>query len=154
MSVVTLLLLGMWLKDPFAKETPATTATDAAVTGSANQETYGEGYCGLGKHIVLCLFTFGIWALIWTYRTTKFLNQAPGAQQYNPTTKLLLCMFVPFYQIYWFYKHGQRIDAICKDKNLGMGDMATICLLLGIFIPLVAMILMQDRINTIATKTI
>lgn len=119
---------------------------------SANNDiAYDEAYCGLGKHIVLCLFTFGIWYLIWTYRTTKFLNKTPNAEQYNPTSKLLLCMFVPFYQIYWMYKHGQRIDTFSKYKKLNNSDMATMCLILGIFIPIVACILMQDRINTICT---
>ena len=61
-------------------------------------------------------------------------------------------MFVPFYQIYWFYKHGQRIDNLSKQKNLNNADMATLCLILGIFIPIVACILMQDRINTLCTS--
>lgn len=118
------------------------------------EEEHGQAYCSLGKHIVLCLFTCGIWYLIWTYRTTKYLNKAPNAVQYNPTSKLLLCMFIPFYQIYWFYKHGQRIDAMSKQKKLNNSDMATLCLILGIFIPIVACILMQDRINILSTTKV
>lgn len=142
--IAIILTLSMWLKDPYAQlETSAATE---------EKEEYVEAYCSLGKHIVLCLFTFGIWYLIWIYRTTKYLNNAPNSLQYNPTNKLLLCMFVPFYQIYWFYKHGQRIDGFSKQKNLNNADMATLCLILGIFIPIVACILMQDRINTICTS--
>ena len=140
------LSLVMWLKDPYAKVKP--------ITASESQESCGmdaEAYCGLGKHIVLCLFTFGIWYLIWIYRTTKFLNQAPQADYYNPTAKLLLCIFIPFYQIYWFYKHGQRIDSFSKQRNLHNSDMAVVCLVLGIFIPILACILMQDKINAICT---
>ena len=141
--IAIILTLSMWLKDPYAQlETSAAT----------EEEEYVEAYCSLGKHIVLCLFTFGIWYLIWIYRTTKYLNNAPNSLQYNPANKLLLCMFVPFYQIYWFYKHGQRIDNLSKQKNLNNADMATLCLILGIFIPIVACILMQDRINTICTS--
>lgn len=110
-----------------------------------------NAYCGMAKHILLCIFTLGIWQCIWVWRTTKFLNQTPKAEQYNPTKKLLLCMFVPFYMIYWLYKHGQRIDAMYKDKNLGNSDMNTLCLILGIFIPIVAYIIMQDKINTLCT---
>lgn len=140
--IAIILTLTMWLKAPYAQQ-EATASTD---------EEYGDAYCSLGKHIVLCLFTFGIWYLIWIYRTTKYLNKAPNSQQYNPTNKLLLCMFVPFYQIYWFYKHGQRIDNLSRQKNLNNADMATLCLILGIFIPIVACFLMQDRINTICTS--
>ena len=146
---IILLNLGMWLKDPYTKEKPIT-ETDGNSTN--NMEEQGEAYCGLGKHILLLLFTFGIWNLIWTYRTTKYLNKTPNAEYYNPTSKLLLCMFVPFYTIYWYYRHGQRIDSFTKSKGLNGSDMATLCLILGIFIPIVACILMQDKINTICTS--
>lgn len=140
------LIIG-WLRNPSQKEAAS---TDAATNATGNIDC-DEAYCSLGKHIVLCLFTFGIWYMIWIYRTTKFLNKTPGAQQYNPGSKLLLCLFIPFYQIYWFYKHGQRIDAYSKYKNLNNSDMATLCLILGIFIPVVACIIMQDRINALCT---
>jgi hypothetical protein len=146
---IVLLNLGMWLKDPYAKEK---TITETEGNRTNNVEEQGEAYCGLGKHILLLLFTFGIWNLIWTYRTTKYLNKTPNAEYYNPTSKLLLCMFVPFYTIYWYYRHGQRIDSFTKSKGLNGSDMATLCLILGIFIPIVACILMQDKINTICTS--
>ena len=112
-----------------------------------------EIYCGMAKHILLCLFTFGIWYLIWIYRATKYLNRAPEGEQYNPKNKLLLCLFVPFYQIYWFYKHGQKLDSFMKAKKVNGSDMATLCLILGIFIPIVACILMQDKFNQLCTVT-
>ena len=146
---IILLNLGMWLKDPYAKEKPITEPTGNSINSTEEQ---GDAYCGLGKHILLLLFTFGIWNLIWIYRTTKYLNKTPNAEYYNPTSKLLLCMFVPFYTIYWYYRHGQRIDSFTKSKGLNGSDMATLCLILGIFIPIVACILMQDKINTICTS--
>ena len=138
----------MWLKDPYVKEA-SITETDE---NSASNVDEVEAYCGLGKHILLLLFTFGIWNLIWIYKTTKYLNKTPNAEYYNPTSKLLLCMFVPFYSIYWYYRHGQRIDSLTKSKGLNGSDMATLCLILGIFIPIVACILMQDKINVLCTS--
>ena len=153
LNIVGILLIAKWIVDPYKKEVvvkekqaDGTTSTCAVIDE--------EAYCSLGKHIVLCLFTFGIWYLIWIHRTTKFLNKTPNAEQYNPTNKLLLCMFVPFYQIYWLYKHGQRIDTFTNHKGLNNSDMATLCLILGIFIPIVACILMQDRINLICTSNV
>lgn len=55
-------------------------------------------------------------------------------------------MFVPFYMVYWYYKHGEKIDklnAVTGNKT----DYTSLCLILGIFIPIVASILMQDNIN-------
>ena len=141
-----LLSLAKWLVEPFVKQIPQQRAEDGTTYST---DASDEAYCSLGKHIVLCLFTFGIWYLIWTYRTTKYLNKTPNAVYYNPTSKLLLCMFVPFYSIYWFYKHGQRIDSFSKAKGLNHSDMAPLCLILGIFIPIVACIIMQDKINTL-----
>lgn len=108
---------------------------------------YNEIFCDMTKHILLCLFTFGVWYLIWIYKATKYLNRAPEGEQYDPKNKLLLCLFVPFYQIYWFYKHGQKLDSLMKARKTGGSEIATLCLILGIFIPVVACILMQDKFN-------
>lgn len=123
-------------------------------TEQTDEEEHFEIYCEMAKHILLCFFTFGIWYMIWIYKATRYLNRAPEGEQYDPTNKLLLCLFVPFYQIYWFYKHGQKLDSLMKERNIGSGsDMATLCLILGIFIPIVACILMQDKFNQLCTVT-
>lgn len=145
---VVLLTLGLWLINPHKE---VVKVCESYKNATDTEGEYDGVYCGIGKHILLCLFTCGIWYLIWTYRTTKYLNKAPNAVYYNPTSKLLLCMFVPFYQLYWLYKHGQRIDAMSKQKKLNNSDMSILCLILGIFVPIVAYILMQDRINAICT---
>lgn len=123
-----------------------------AYDGRASCNTYAsaepaDGYISMGMHVVLLLLTGGIWTYIWIYRTTRFLNCKPNAERYNPTSKLLLCMFVPFYSIYWFYKHGQRLDAALCERNCAQSDMASLCLVLGILFPLLACVLMQDKIN-------
>jgi len=109
-----------------------------------------DGYIDIVTHVLLCLFTFGIWQYIWIHRTTAYLNKIPNAEQYNPTSKLLLCIFVPFYSIYWVYKHGQKIDMLSRMKNPHYSDMATTFLILGIFVSIVAYIMMQDKINIIS----
>ena len=105
-------------------------------------------HCGLFKHVLLLFFTFGIWVLMWNYRVTRYLNCVEGEEYRNPATKLLLCMFVPFYSIYWTYKSAQRIDKLAKSVDV-VSDLATPCLILGIFVPFVSPILMQDKINKI-----
>jgi hypothetical protein len=155
---IAILLLGYWLKpiEEIKMQAKIEEKAEPKVSGKPGGEIDKEdssAYCSLGLHIVLCLFTFGIWTYIWTYRTTRFCNKAKNTVWQNPTTKLLLCMFVPFYQIYWFYKQGQRLDLIARDKQDYHSDMATLCLILGIFIPIIAVIIMQDRINSFCVKT-
>ncbi|MGN1118589.1 MAG: DUF4234 domain-containing protein, partial [Acutalibacteraceae bacterium] len=153
------LLFLKWCLDPYAKEKSIKEDYNVdTADGVENSEInvgkpvldYSESYCDLVKHILLSLFTFSIWMYIWIYKTTKALNKAPNSEKYDPTKKLLLCMFVPFYIIYWFYKHGEKIDklnAVAGKKT----DNTAMYLLLGIFIPAVACILMQDNINKLCT---
>ena len=107
-----------------------------------------KAYCSLVKHILLLIFTFGIWYLIWIYRTTEYLNEVKGEEYRNPTTKLLLCMFVPFYSIYWVYKSAQRIDKLAAEYGV-QSDISTLCLILALFTGIIPPILMQDKINAI-----
>lgn len=155
-SAVGMLLAMMWVVYP--EELPKE-ARPAAQRGAAAQYGAGAGstsapvtdemYCGMAKHVLLLLFTFGIWYLIWIYRVTGYTNCFRDEEDRNPATKLLLCMFVPFYHIYWTYKTAQRIEKMAAAKGLP-SDLSTLCLILAIFVPIIPPILMQDKLNSIA----
>ena len=119
---------------------------NAAAGGAAPAQR--DAYCSLVKHILLLLFTFGIWLLIWVYRTTDYLNRVEGAPYRNPVTKLLLFIFVPFYFIYWYYKTAQLTDRLANSRGLH-SDLSTLCLILAIFVAIIPPILLQDKINSI-----
>lgn len=108
-----------------------------------------EAYCGMAKHVLLLLFTFLIWYFIWIYRTTKHLNALRDEPPRNPTAKLLLCMFVPFYAVYWAYKSGQRADRLAAQRGIP-SNISAACLVCAIFIPFVMAIILQNKINAIA----
>ena len=110
--------------------------------------TLFDGYCGMTKHVLLLLFTFGIWQYIWIYRTTEYLNTVSGEEKRNPITKLLLCMFVPFYYIYWVYQSAKRIDALARQNGVA-SDISTVSTVLAVFIGFVPPILMQSKLNQI-----
>ena len=112
-------------------------------------DTNKKGYVSMGVHILLMLVTCGIYLLVWNYKTTDFLNGIEGEEDRNPTTKLLLCMFVPFYMIYWIYVSAQRIDKLAASKGIA-SDSTTLCLILAILFPIGAYVIMQDKINKIA----
>ena len=118
-------------------------------SGVANGVT-NEAYCDLVKHILLLIFTFGIWHLIWIYRMTGYTNAVQDEEPRSPTNKLLLSLFVPFYIIYWTYKTAQRVDKMAAAKGL-TSDMAMLCLILEIFVPIIPPILLQDKMNNIVT---
>lgn len=109
-----------------------------------------DGYIGMAQHVLLLLLTCGIWNLIWVYRTTDYLNRVEDEPPRIPVNKLLLCMFVPFYSIYWTYQSAQRVDKLAARNGVA-SDLTTLCLILAIFVPVIPPILMQDKINAIAS---
>lgn len=141
-------LAAMWVAYP--EGLPQQTVSTSAETGSSPATAASEIYCGLVKHILLLLFTCGIWLYIWIYRVTGYTNNVEGEENRNPTNKLLLCLFVPFYVIYWMYKTAQRLDKMAAAKNIP-SDLSTLCLILAIFVPIIPPILMQDKLNDIVT---
>lgn len=154
------LLLCNWMVYPdglpeelFASK-PAQSAqpTYNPATGSYEQPAPNPGSAlefSLVGHILLLVFLGGIWQYIWIYRVTKALNDIPGEENRNPVTKLLLCMFVPFYYIYWIYKSCQRIDKLAAIQGVS-SDITTLCLILSFFIGIVPPIIMQEKMNSIA----
>ena len=126
------------------------TAVTAAVEAPIKPAFAGDRNItmGLAGHILLLIFTWGIWRYIWIYRVTAYLNCLHDEEKRRPGTKLLLNMFVPFYSIYWTYKSAMRVDKLAKSFNIP-SEIATPCVILEIFVPLIPPILMQERINRI-----
>ena len=152
LTAITLLVSALWIAYPngLPKKKIAFSTEGKYTQCGDKKPTSDEAYCSLVKHILLLLFTFGIWQLIWIYRVTGYTNMVKEEEDRNPTNKLLLCIFVPFYYIYWTYKTAQRIDVIAKDKGIP-SDLSTLCLILGIFVPIIPPILLQDKMNNIVT---
>lgn len=118
------------------------------ITFPASSTAYGKSYKSLVPHVLLLLFTCGIYYLVWIYRTTDSLNACKNEEYRNPVNKLLLCMFVPFYSIYWTYKSTHRIDTLGYEKGI-QGDTATLSLILSLFVPILPPILMQSKLNSV-----
>lgn len=118
------------------------------ITFPASSTAYGKSYKSLVPHVLLLLFTCGIYYLVWIYRTTDSLNACKNEEYRNPVNKLLLCMFVPFYSIYWTYKSAHRIDTLGYEKGI-QGDTATLSLILSLFVPILPPILMQSKLNSV-----
>lgn len=157
LNVSGLLLAMLWIVNPdaFAQKTAGTShlgqpASTASASGAA-ATAEGTAYYNLGMHVVLLLLTFGVWYLIWIYRMTGYLNRVEDEQPRNSTNQLLLCIFVPFYTVYWVYQSAQRIDKLAAAKGIA-SDLSMLCLILAIFVGVVPPILMQDKINAIVTE--
>lgn len=130
-----LALAGLWLAYP---------------EGLSESEAGGDGYIGMVKLLLLNLFTLGIYQFFWIHRTTQYLNRVEGEARQKPRTQVLACLFVLFYTVYWIYKNAQRLDILAHEYNIHR-NLAIVCLAFAPFLPIVSIIVMQDRINTIST---
>ena len=142
------LLASYWLAHPTEAESAAFPADTPAAAGYGAPQS---GYVSLLSCGLLMLFTFGIYYLIWIYRTTQYLNRTPNQPQRNPTTKLLLCLFIPFYAIYWTHQSARRVDLLARSQGL-YSDLSSCCAVLAIFLSFVPPLLIQEKINTLAQQ--
>ncbi len=110
-----------------------------------------DGYCDMLKHVLLLIFTFGVWFFIWIYRATGYLNQVEEAPFRTPTNQLLLCLFVPFYHIYWVYQSARRLDRLANSQGVA-SDLRVVCLVLAFFVPILPPVLMQDKMNRLSGR--
>ncbi len=143
-----IILIKKWIADPYKKEKvkKVSRSSDGADTADSS-----EHYISLTKHILLLIFTFGVWQYIWVYKTTGYTNLAADEDERTPVRELLLCLFVPVYIIIWTYKTALRVDKIAKANDV-QSDLGTLCLILSIIFGIIPPILMQDKINSIASK--
>ncbi len=115
---------------------------------------YNDMYVGIVKHILLSLFTLGIYDCIWTYKTTEVLSCGNNEKQ-SGVKKLLLCILVPFYRIYWYYAQSKRLENLIKEKDGNASDFAAVTLVLAIFVPIVAAsAFLQIKINEYAKNKV
>ena len=115
---------------------------------------YDEMYVGMVGHILLSIFTLGIYNCIWTYKTTENLNCLNNEIQ-SGAKKLLLCIFVPFYRLYWYYNQSKRLEGLMKAKDENASEFAIVTLILAIFVPVVAAsAFLQVKINEYAKKKV
>lgn len=104
--------------------------------------------------VVLSLITCGIYAIYWIVVTTNDIEhslKAPdGHVKSGGMTILLSIVTCGVYLFYWWYKQGQRVAQIQRERGLNVIDNSVAYLILSIFcLTIVSMGLMQSAINQI-----
>lgn len=109
-------------------------------------------YTDMTKHILLLFFTCGIYYFIWIYKIANYLNEVDRENYKDPMGATLLCMFVPFYLIFWSYNTAKRVEKLIGPQNGTSGDFATIILVLSIFISIAVPIIIQSKLNAFSLR--
>lgn len=109
-----------------------------------------RGGVSLGAHIPLSLLTGGLYQLFWIGHCTEYLNGAHGEEHRVANSEILMCLFVPFYWIYWYHEHAQRTDWMADYMGLGDDKLCTGWYMFFVVVfPPVASIMLQCRLNVI-----
>ncbi len=106
----------------------------------------------IGLCIILSIVTCGIYGLYWYICLTDDTNTAANAEGPSGIVALLLTLVTcNLYSIYWGYKQGEKIDAAKQSRGMESSDSKVLYLILYLFIPIVAWVLMQNELNKMAT---
>ena len=98
--------------------------------------------------VILTIITCGIYGLYWVYVTAEALEAEGKSAQMSPLVQLILCIF--------FSGIGYLLIGMCTDANINAiknqrglpaTDNKLAYMLIGLFIPIVLIAMVQNEIN-------
>ena len=107
---------------------------------------------GVVEVIILTLVTCGIYGLYWVYDTMSGFEQTTGKESgINAVACLLLCIFLPSigYLVYGM-SADEQLKQIKESRGIPAEDNKVMYMLLGFFLPIVLIPIIQDEINKLA----
>lgn len=102
----------------------------------------------LTKMVLLSIVTLGIYWLYWIYKVTQLSNRVTTLPERSPVGQMLLCLLVPFYEIYWYYQTSKRVDVMMSSAGQESNSGLLTILLTFFGGPLAVTLFLQDKINT------
>ncbi len=102
--------------------------------------------------ILVLLFSFltcGLYLIYWNIKAAEVLNAVSGRQVISPAVALISGCCAPVH-VYFYYLCGQCLEPLGEMVgNPAVRDKSTLLLILGIFLPMVAAMIVQGHINEI-----
>jgi hypothetical protein len=103
--------------------------------------------------LVLGILTCGLYLVYWNTNAAKVLNAVSGREVISPTIAVLAGCCYPV-NVYFYYLAGQSLGDLGKligkdGKEEELRGKSTLLLILGIFLPAVAAMIVQGHINEI-----
>ena len=107
---------------------------------------------GVVEVIILTLVTCGIYGLYWVYDTMSGFEQTTGKESgINAVACLLLCLFLGSIGYLLFgMEADEQLNMIKESRGIPTTDNKVMYMLLGFFLPIVLIPIIQDEINKLA----
>ncbi len=103
--------------------------------------------------VILNIITCGIWGAYWGYVMSRDLQAETGVSKIPPVATCLLLLFVSGAGgALLGYDCNETVNALRAKKGLPPVDNMILWLLLGAFIPLVTMALVQNDVNDLLDR--
>lgn len=103
----------------------------------------------VGTVILLTIVTCGIYGLYWAYKTIFELHAAGEKSNLEPMIQFILMFFYVGFIIFALNADA-NLNAIREKKGLSTKDNKILYLLLGIFVPIVLVALVQQEMNALS----
>ena len=101
--------------------------------------------------LVLGLVTCGLYLIYWNIKAAEVLNKVAGREVISPVVAVISGCCVPV-NVYFYYLCGQCLSDLGALIGRDLKDKSTLLLILGIFFPMVAAMIVQGHINEIYEK--
>ena len=99
--------------------------------------------------IILSIITCGIYSLYWTWTTMDALDKEGQASNMPVVVQFILLFFYVGYLLFGLNADA-NLNAIRQRNGLPTKDNKVLYMILGLFIPIVLIILIQNDINELA----
>lgn len=99
--------------------------------------------------ILLSIVTCGIYSLYWSWVTIHELDAAGNSSNMEPLVQFILLFFYVGYILFGINADA-NINAVRQKNGLPVKDNKVLWLILGLFLPIVLVILVQSEINELA----
>lgn len=103
--------------------------------------------------VILTIITCGIYGLYWTYVTVDAFDRNGAEGKFNALITLILCLFTGGIGYLLFgMSANESLNKVRQQKGLPVKDDQIIYMVLGFFIPIVLIALVQDEINRLTDE--
>ena len=98
--------------------------------------------------LILGFITCGLYLIYWNIKMAEVLNAVAGREVISPVVAVISGCCYPV-NVYFYYQCGQCLDDLGKLVGHELKDKSTLLVVLGIFVPMVAAMIVQSHVNEI-----